>query len=216
MRERLASRLQSVQHQQAHCEGEDGSWCRDSSQKGGKHESHFCVEGRAAVHYIGPNRHPACSTPSIDQASPQLRTPGAQKEPGKPPGGLDNSPGPGRGVPFIRRGRPGRPTRTTENRLARRSPTYRRHLAPDVSRLLGAAPTTVGNRPASTEKTRGRPRSIPECEHQRDWVAEREGFEPSVEFPLHTLSKRAPSTTRTSLRVSGINSLACLSITSKP
>ena len=32
-------------------------------------------------------------------------------------------------------------------------------------------------------------------------LAEREGFEPSVEFPLHTLSKRAPSTTRTSLRV---------------
>jgi hypothetical protein len=31
-------------------------------------------------------------------------------------------------------------------------------------------------------------------------MAEREGFEPSVGFPLHTLSKRAPSTTRTSLR----------------
>jgi hypothetical protein len=31
-------------------------------------------------------------------------------------------------------------------------------------------------------------------------VAERVGFEPTVEFPLHTLSKRAPSTTRTSLR----------------
>ena len=30
-------------------------------------------------------------------------------------------------------------------------------------------------------------------------MAEREGFEPSVEFPLHTLSRRAPSTTRTSL-----------------
>ena len=35
----------------------------------------------------------------------------------------------------------------------------------------------------------------------RDSLAEREGFEPSVEFPLHTLSKRAPSTTRTSLRL---------------
>ncbi len=35
----------------------------------------------------------------------------------------------------------------------------------------------------------------------------REGFEPSVEFPLHTLSKRAPSTTRTSLRVFRISSL---------
>jgi hypothetical protein len=32
-------------------------------------------------------------------------------------------------------------------------------------------------------------------------LAEREGFEPSVEFPLHTLSKRAPSTTRTSLHL---------------
>src|SRR6476619_554638 len=31
-------------------------------------------------------------------------------------------------------------------------------------------------------------------------MAERAGFEPTVEFPLHTLSKRAPSTTRTSLR----------------
>ena len=34
-------------------------------------------------------------------------------------------------------------------------------------------------------------------------LAEREGFEPSVEFPLHTLSKRAPSATRTSLRAKG-------------
>jgi hypothetical protein len=31
-------------------------------------------------------------------------------------------------------------------------------------------------------------------------LAEREGFEPSVEFPLHTLSKRAPSASRPSLR----------------
>ena len=31
-------------------------------------------------------------------------------------------------------------------------------------------------------------------------LAEREGFEPSIEFPLYTLSKRAPSTTRPSLR----------------
>jgi hypothetical protein len=30
-------------------------------------------------------------------------------------------------------------------------------------------------------------------------LAEREGFEPSVRLPLHTLSKRAPSTTRTPL-----------------
>ena len=32
-------------------------------------------------------------------------------------------------------------------------------------------------------------------------MAEREGFEPSIEFPLYTLSKRAPSTTRPSLHV---------------
>ncbi len=38
-------------------------------------------------------------------------------------------------------------------------------------------------------------------------VAERVGFEPTVEFPLHTLSKRAPSTTRTSLRVFRISRL---------
>jgi hypothetical protein len=41
-------------------------------------------------------------------------------------------------------------------------------------------------------------------------LAERVGFEPTVEFPLHTLSKRAPSTTRTSLRIFRISSLqAC-------
>jgi hypothetical protein len=33
------------------------------------------------------------------------------------------------------------------------------------------------------------------------------GFEPTVEFPLHTLSKRAPSTTRTSLRVFRVSRL---------
>ncbi len=33
-------------------------------------------------------------------------------------------------------------------------------------------------------------------------MAERQGFEPWVPFPAHTLSKRAPSTTRTSLRKS--------------
>jgi hypothetical protein len=35
-------------------------------------------------------------------------------------------------------------------------------------------------------------------------LEEREGFEPSVEFPLHTLSKRAQSTTLTSLRLESI------------
>ena len=40
------------------------------------------------------------------------------------------------------------------------------------------------------------------CGNRR--LAEREGFEPSVGFPLHTLSKRAPSTTRTSLLLESI------------
>src|SRR5437867_2477932 len=41
----------------------------------------------------------------------------------------------------------------------------------------------------------------PAGESDRNWkLAEREGFEPSVEFPLHTLSKRARSTTPPSLR----------------
>src|SRR6185436_20625225 len=39
-----------------------------------------------------------------------------------------------------------------------------------------------------------------DLQNQDDGMAERVGFEPTVEFPLHTLSKRAPSTTRTSLR----------------
>ena len=29
-------------------------------------------------------------------------------------------------------------------------------------------------------------------EKRQDWMAERVGFEPTVEFPQHTLSKRAP------------------------
>ncbi len=31
-------------------------------------------------------------------------------------------------------------------------------------------------------------------------LAESEGFEPSIQFPIYTLSRRAPSTTRTTLR----------------
>src|SRR5208337_2819625 len=36
-------------------------------------------------------------------------------------------------------------------------------------------------------------------------LAERVGFEPTLEFPLNTLSKRAPSTTRPSLLRSEVN-----------
>ena len=32
-------------------------------------------------------------------------------------------------------------------------------------------------------------------------MAESEGFEPSIRFPVYTLSRRAPSTTRTTLQV---------------
>src|ERR1017187_10443159 len=40
-------------------------------------------------------------------------------------------------------------------------------------------------------------------------MAERVGFEPTLEFPLNTLSKRAPSTTRPSLLVSPVAAAAC-------
>ena len=36
-------------------------------------------------------------------------------------------------------------------------------------------------------------------------LAERVGFEPTLELPLNTLSKRAPSTTRPSLRKGGLS-----------
>jgi hypothetical protein len=47
---------------------------------------------------------------------------------------------------------------------------------------------------------------------QSEVLAERVGFEPTVEFPLHTLSKRAPSTTRTSLRLESIAYERCTEI----
>jgi hypothetical protein len=70
-----------------------------------------------------------------------------------------------------------------------------------VQRLAGGARV-------DGERAHGRARGgrYPARSGSRNWrrsalMAEREGFEPSVEFPLHTLSKRAPSTTRTSLRL---------------
>ena len=100
---------------------------------------------------------------------------------------------------------PGAPTPDHETRLARRSLADR--LPPRLGRpsFLRRSSRDRRNRPTYNEKTAVSPGAIPECEHPRDWVAERVGFEPTVEFPLHTLSKRAPSTTRTSLRVSGCN-----------
>ena len=41
-------------------------------------------------------------------------------------------------------------------------------------------------------------------------MAEREGFEPSVQLPVHTLSRRAPSTARTSLQVVYFLQPSCL------
>ncbi len=38
-------------------------------------------------------------------------------------------------------------------------------------------------------------------------MAEREGFEPSLEFPLNTLSKRAPSATRPPLHLESCTAL---------
>ena len=40
-------------------------------------------------------------------------------------------------------------------------------------------------------------------------MAERAGFEPAVQFPVHTLSRRAPSTTRTSLHCAFQKKLCC-------
>ena len=48
------------------------------------------------------------------------------------------------------------------------------------------------------------PLEPPRTEPKARELAERVGFEPTVEFPLHTLSKRAPSTTRPSLRLESI------------
>jgi hypothetical protein len=62
-------------------------------------------------------------------------------------------------------------------------------------RLRGFA-ATARSHPCA-EPSRRSSRAI---ERERRRMAERVGFEPTVEFPLHTLSKRAPSTTRTSLR----------------
>ena len=41
-----------------------------------------------------------------------------------------------------------------------------------------------------------------DLDSKKDVMAERQGFEPWLEFPLNTLSKRAPSATRPSLRAS--------------
>ena len=79
-----------------------------------------------------------------------------------------------------------------------RAARYGGHPSPEGVSSLACHPklfASVGQ-PTSAKATVGTLRASPERR-----VAERVGFEPTVEFPLHTLSKRAPSTTRTSLRL---------------
>ena len=57
--------------------------------------------------------------------------------------------------------------------------------------------------PSQIGTERGDTRTLDRRRQRRksgNFLAEREGFEPSIEFPLYTLSKRAPSATRPSLR----------------
>src|SRR5690606_3129456 len=82
-------------------------------------------------------------------------------------------------------------TATTESVRLRRFATSSGQTSPEGNSRGRAARSAAQTKLAEGERS----------------LAERVGFEPTVEFPLHTLSKRAPSTTRTSLRSSGINSL---------
>ena len=68
--------------------------------------------------------------------------------------------------------------------------------------------SSAGARPVLTNITlekRSSPTPIYPTKPRRSWglrraKAETEGFEPSIQFPVYTLSRRAPSTTRTSLQ----------------
>ena len=84
------------------------------------------------------------------------------------------------------------------------------HLRSVIGKLTGLVPAATKSSDASLKRvTQAEP--IPnegqklltegDLEGEGNGMAEREGFEPSVEFPLHTLSKRARSTTPTSLRL---------------
>src|SRR6202030_3612949 len=50
-----------------------------------------------------------------------------------------------------------------------------------------------------TKRRTGKAEDRQAIDFSADIMAERVGFEPTLEFPLNTLSKRAPSTTRPSL-----------------
>src|ERR1700733_1193798 len=61
----------------------------------------------------------------------------------------------------------------------------------------------------TARSSRSSSRELPRNPIGRKDVAERVGFEPTLEFPLNTLSQRAPSATRPSLRRGvAFNSLA--------
>ena len=72
----------------------------------------------------------------------------------------------------------------------------------------GLAQGSPANHPAPTVPA-GRAALGADCPRTaqtfRGELAERPGFEPGVEFPPHTLSRRAPSATRTPLRTPGVH-----------
>ena len=70
----------------------------------------------------------------------------------------------------------------------------------DKSATSGGPPPRYALRATARQPSPGLP-SRSSLANAGERMAERVGFEPTVEFPLHTLSKRAPSTTRTSLRL---------------
>ena len=84
------------------------------------------------------------------------------------------------------------------------------HLRTVIGKLTGLVPAAAKSSDASLKRvTQADPMSNDDqklltegnLDDEGNGMAERVGFEPTVEFPLHTLSKRAPSTTRTSLRL---------------
>ena len=74
------------------------------------------------------------------------------------------------------------------------SPGNLRHSSRSPLVLLPSGPDTV--RRTTMHRARA------PCRARESLLAERAGFEPAVELPPHTLSKRAPSASRTPLRTS--------------
>ena len=68
-------------------------------------------------------------------------------------------------------------------------------------RATARQPSPSAQRSRHTWPARSAGRAVARQGSRERRLAERKGFEPLVRFPVHTLSKRAPSTTRTSLRL---------------